>query len=98
MDQEELQEEFSVEFQIMPQALQFNMIDDKDIELIIDGVKTTIQHVSEIVMTSNKAQHQELLYFPFGKHTDRSRATMIINIQYRRDAAFLGERVIVRQG
>ena len=98
MNSEELAEEFSIEFRIMPQALQFNMIDDKDIELIIEGVRETIKHIQDMEMTTNKPQYEESLYFPFGKHTDKSRATMIININYQQDAGFLGSRVTVIHG
>ncbi len=79
----------------MHQTLQFNMIDDKDIRLIIETIWTIIENIQDMVTSSNKSQYKESVYFPFGKHTDKDRALMIINIQYRESADLVGSRVIV---
>ena len=73
------------------------MVDDKDVELILEGLTTIIGNIQKLVNESNRTQYQETIFFPFEKHTDRSRASLIINIQYRDDCAFPGERMKVMQ-
>jgi hypothetical protein len=89
--------EFKLEFQVKSQTLKFNMIDEKDVKLIVEGLETLIINIQEMVVSSNRSEYQETIYFPFGKHVDRSRASMIINLHYRQAADFVGDRVTVRQ-
>ena len=93
----QLPPQFSVAFKIKQQTLQFNMIDEQDIKLIIEALKTTIEHIQNMVTAGNKPQHSESMYFPFGKHIDRTRATMIIDIHYKKIGDFMGPRIRVSQ-
>lgn len=73
------------------------MIDEQDIKLIIEALKTIIENIQKMVQDSNKSQYEESIFFPFEKHTDRTRASMIINIQYRQDGTFMGKRINIMQ-
>ena len=79
----------------MERTLQFNMIDDVDVILIIEAIRILINNIQDMARSSNKSQYQETIYFPFGHHTDKTSASMIINITYRETADFVGSRVIV---
>lgn len=90
---EELPAEFGVEFEITEQGIQFNMLTDRDLELLIEGLKALIENINEMVTTSYKSHHDETVYFPFGQHMDKSRASVIIRIHYRQEADFIGPRI-----
>lgn len=85
--------EFSVEFLVKEQTIQFNMLTDKDIELLVEGVKSSIKNIHDMVLTSIRPQYEEPVYFPFGRHMDRMRASVIIRIRYREDGSFEGPRI-----
>ena len=71
------------------------MIDEKDIKLIIETVWSVLTNIQEMVTNSYKPEYEETIYFPFGQHIDKSRASMIINIKYRESADFIGSRIII---
>jgi hypothetical protein len=95
LDEKTLPEEFKLDFKIMNQALLFNMIDDQDIGLIIEGIWTIIDNIQEMVAQSGKSEYKESVYFPFEKHTDRSRASMIIDFHYRSSGNFTSPRITI---
>ena len=95
MTEATLAPEFKVDFEIMPQTLQFNMIDEDQIKLIIAVVTTMIKRVQEMVVTSNKSETVYKMTYPFESRTETEKALVTINILYQRDAAFIGKRVTV---
>ena len=87
--------EFALEFKIMPETIQFNMIDDSELAFIIEAVKTTMDNITELVLQSGKDTYKDTILFPFEKHIDRTRALLEIDIHYRADSRFTGKRVNV---
>ena len=82
----------------MQHTLQFNMINDKDIALIMEGLGTIVNNIKDQVNTTNKDQYEETIYFPFEKHTDKTRALLAINIKYNRSPDVTGDQVSILQG
>jgi hypothetical protein len=79
----------------MPETIQFNMIDDSELRIIIEAVNTTIDNLTELVLQSGKSTYKDTILFPFEKHIDRTKALLEIDIHYRADAGFTGKRVNV---
>lgn len=90
--------EFKFEFTIMQHTLQFNMINDKDIALIMEGLGTIVNNIKDQVNTTNKDLYEETIYFPFEKHTDKTRALMAISIKYNRSPDVTGDQISIVQG
>ncbi len=90
--------EFRVDFIIMPQTLQFNMLDSDQVKLIIAVVTTMINRIKEMVLTSRKTDLKYSLTYPFETRTEQDKALVVIDIFYRQDAHFFGKRVTVTQG
>jgi hypothetical protein len=95
MTEATLTPEFKVDFLVMPQTLQFNMVDENQIKLIIAVVTTMIKRIQEMVMASNKPETEYIMTYPFESRTETEKALVEIIIQYRRDARFIGKRVTV---
>jgi hypothetical protein len=87
--------EFKIDFQIMPQTLQFNMLDENQVKLIIAVITTMLKRIQEIVITNDKKELEYIITYPFEASTDHDKAQVVIEIQYRRDATFLGKRIVV---
>ena len=87
--------EFVLEFRIMPETIQFNMISDSELDIIVETVKTTLDNIAELAQRTGKTTYKDTMFFPFEKHIDRSRALLEIGIHYRADSEFTGKRVNV---
>ena len=92
---EDLPAEFAIEILIKEQTVQFNMLTNQDIELLIEGIRSSVKNIHEMVLTSNRPKYEEPVYFPFGRHMDRMRASVIIRIRYREDGSFEGPRILI---
>ncbi len=87
--------EFKIEFRILPQTLQFNMIDENQVKLIIAVITTMLKRIQEIVIMNDKNELEYVITYPFEATNDQAKAQVVIEIQYRRDATFLGKRILV---
>ena len=95
LGEKNLPNEFKIDFKIKDQTLQFNMIDDQDIGLIIEGVWTIIDNIQGMVAQSGKSEYKESVFFPFEKHTDRERAAMIIDFYFNSTGNFKSPRITI---
>jgi hypothetical protein len=87
--------EFKVEFRLMPQAIQFNMLSDDQVKLIIEVVFEMIKKIQVMVVASGKMEYLYSMTYPFETQTDKEKAIVEIIIEYRDDAIFDGKRVII---
>lgn len=87
--------EFRVEFIIMPQTIQFNLIDENQMKLIIAVVTTMINRLKEMVLTNNKTELRYSMLYPFDTPTEIDNAQVIIDIHYRQDTKFAEKRILV---
>ena len=87
--------EFRVEFIIMPQTIQFNLIDDDQMKLIIAVVTTMINRLKEMVLINNKTELRYSMLYPFDTPTEIENAQVIIDIHYRQDTKFADKRISV---
>ena len=87
--------EFKVEFKIMPQTLQFDILADDQIKLIIEVVNEMLKKIHDMVDSSGKSEYSYSMTYPFETRTEQERAAVRIEIQYRKDGGFTGERIII---
>ena len=80
----------------MPQAIQFNMLTDDQVGLLAEITQEWVSKIQALVDTTGKVEHKQLISYPGASFIDRERAIVTINIQYRADADFYGNRVIVK--
>ena len=89
--------EFKVEFTIMPQTLQFDMLNDEQLKQIMELTTTMIKRIQDMMMTNNKPEFQYSMAYPFQTQTEKNKALVIIDICYRRDGAFDGKRISIQK-
>ncbi len=95
LPESEMPLEFKIDFQLMPQTLQFDMLDEKQTELIIEVVKEMVIRLHDMAVTSNTSELEYIMTYPFEARTEMEKAIVVIEFHYREDGAFTGERIVI---
>jgi hypothetical protein len=91
----ELPEEFKVEFRFPTQTIQFNMLNDDQMDLIVEIAKVWVAKIRTMVEAGGKTEYEQTISYPNVGFLDPEKAIVQIYIHYRIDREFNGERVTV---
>jgi hypothetical protein len=91
----ELPDEFRLEFKLTSQAVQFNMLVDDQVGLLVEIAKEWVNKIRDMVTASDMIDYEKILTYPDIGIFQKEKVIVLIKFQYRVDGDFQGNRITI---